>query len=81
MTSADGRKSDEYDKKTNHDGALARSGALVTMYIEDTTHYWQIGKYGFQDGEFWNIAAMDGETRKVTECTPALCPSPTNYYY
>jgi hypothetical protein len=71
-----GRFTPTFDKAKNIDVELRDSGASIALYMESDVTYFKIGSYGYLAGEFWNVFAIDGRTRKITECTPALCPAP-----
>jgi hypothetical protein len=62
------------NKRTNFDECLAKSHAVVSFYMDMGQYRWEVGKHGYVHDINWVIAKIDGATRKVTMCTPQLCP-------
>jgi hypothetical protein len=71
-----GRFTPAYDKVKNIDNELKSSNAEIVLYMGDDETHFRVGSYGYLAGEFWNVFAIDGTTKVVTECNPILCPSP-----
>lgn len=67
-----GGQHDSVDK-SNHDVLLETSKAIITMYEGSKTRQYELGMYGYLSGIYWHILAIDGETRKITQCTPSVC--------
>jgi hypothetical protein len=70
-----GRFTPAYDKVKNVDNELKNSNAELVLYVGEEKRYFRMGNYGYFAGEYWNVFAIDGATKVVTECNPTLCPA------